>query len=234
MKRGDTLIRKEAFLALILILALAAVSGCATNSPAAGNSSATDKYVALEEIQKTYCTLISGSYGLPGHITFPVVFNYDGSDNGSNWADGSGWANARRSLDGYYPAVNGSLKVLLGTYYYRDRSPGDTSIGLRVRGVYSLPYVLDSGFVLRDVDGNGTIYGSYNDTSIVLRSGEQWMSPASIEVRGGSGKDLDQKPFSWTASFNTTWTIANLGALDKSNLTRYKNSALATGYSEGY
>lgn len=225
---------KEAFLALIIIACLAALCGCAANDTKSGNMTTSGKYVAVEEIQKTYCTLISGSYGLPGHITLPVVFNYDGSDTGSNWADGSSWANTGRSLDGYYPAVNDSLKALAGSYYYRDLSPGDTRTGVRIKGVYHLPYVFDSGFTLQDIDENGTIYGSYNNTSIVLLSGEQWMSPASIEVRGGSGTDLDQKPFSWTASFNTTWTIANLGIFDKSNLTRYNNSGTVTGDNLGF
>jgi hypothetical protein len=88
--------------------------------------------------------------------------------------------------------------------------------------------------VLQDIDRNGTIYGSYENKSIVLRSGEQWTSPVFSEIKSGSGTGMDRQPYSYRASFNTTWTIANLGVFDKSNLTKYNNSVTAAGYSEGF
>jgi len=103
---------------------------------------------------------------------------------------------------------------------------------VRIKGVYRYPYVFESGFVLTDIDGNGTIYGSFGNASIVLRSGEQWAAPASTEIVNRNGTDMYQKPYSYTASFNTTWTITNLGMLDKSNLTRYNNSNTDTGFSQ--
>jgi len=191
-----------------------------------------DKYVAIQEHMKTTCTIINGSYNTLPHITLPVIFDYDGSVTGSNPAQGSSWTDASGYIsNNYYPAVNDSFKALYGSTYYRDVAPMDTRTGVRIKGSYRYPYAFESGFVLNDIDRNGTIYGSYDNASIVLRSGEQWTSPISTEIKSSSGTDMFQKPYSYTASFNTTWTITNLGILDKSNLARYNNSNTDTGFS---
>ena len=232
------MIVRNACLPLILIVCLAAVSGCATNSTTNSTGPAdslpADRYVAINEDLKTTCTITSGSYDLLPHITAPgAVFIYDGSLDGGNETVGISWANLRpENLDHYYPAVNDSFKVLYGTYYYRDVAPQDTRTGLRVRGVYSLPSAFESGFVLQSIDANGTIHGSYGNRSIVLKVGEQWNFGHYLEMKSGNGTGLDGKPFAYTASFDTTWTITNLGAFDKSNLTRYNNSPTAMGYEE--
>jgi len=167
---------------------------------------------------------------LPPHITLPNVFVYDGSLNGENRMAG-GWANLDPGfLDNYYPAVNDSFKALYGTMYYVDLSPGDTVTGMRIRGVYNYPYICESSFELQDIDLNGTLYGSFENTSIVLRSGEQWTSPVVTEIKSGGGTGLDQNHFSYTARYNTTWTITNLGLFDKANLTRYNNTGTVNGY----
>jgi hypothetical protein len=217
-------------LPLIIVVCLVTLCGCTNGDSDPGNSMATGEYVAVQENYLTDCTIITGSYNLPPHITLPNVFIYDGSLNGSSIA-GGGWSNLRPEyFDNYYPEVNRSFKALYGTIYYRDLAPGDTSTGVRIRGVYSMPYGFQSGFVLQDIDRNGTVYGSYNNASIVLHRGEQWTSPVFSEVRGGSGTGLDGQHFSYTASFNTTWTVTNLGMFKKSNLTRYKNNASAIGH----
>jgi hypothetical protein len=228
------MIARKACLPLTLIICLVAISGCLANNKISGDSLPADKYVAVQEDLSTSCTLIEGSYNLPPHITLPPLpFFYDGSANGSNWASRTSWKNAYPQLNNnYYPAVNDSFKVLYGTIYYRDIAPRDTRTGMRIRGVYGLPYACESGFVLQNIDRNGTIYGSYDNTSIVLRIGEQWTSPVFTEIKSGNGTGMDQKPFSYTANFNTTWTITNLGIFDKANLTRYNNSITATGYKE--
>jgi|AGTN01.2.fsa_nt_gi hypothetical protein len=228
---------RKACLLLIFIVCIAAISGCAADKKNTADSLSDDKYVAVQENYLTRCTLINGSYNLPPHITPPDPFIYDGSLNGSNIVGSgqAGWSNLRpENLNNYYPEVNDSFKALYGTLYYRDLAPSDTSTGLRVRGVYSLPYTFQSGFVLQDIDRNGTVYGSYDNVSIVLHEGEQWTSPTFNEVKSGGGTGMDQKPFSYVASFNTTWTITNIGMFEKSNLTRYENNASAIGHNMVY
>lgn len=218
---------------IFLTTFLVVVSGCTGID---GNALPQEKYVAIQEDLNTGSAIVEGNYTLYPHIVPPPLpYNYDGSVNGSNWVSGSSWDNNYPAIfDNYYPAVNDSFKVLYGTTYYRDVALYDTSTGMRIRGVYSFPYRLESGFVLQSIDRNGTIYGSYNNTSIVLWCGEQWMSPAAIEIRSGNGTGFDQKPFAYMASFNTTWTITNLGVFDKANLTRYNNSVTATGFNQVY
>lgn len=233
IKGGRDKLISRIFFATLLIICMVALSGCTANITGSGNSLSQDKYVAIEEFMKTNCTIINGSYNLPPHITLPAFFDYDGSDNGSNPAEGSNWNGFKCYIsNNYYPAVNDSFKALYGNAYYRDVAPMDTRTGVRIKGIYHCPYVFDSGFVLRDIDRNGTINGSYKNSSIVLRSGEQWTAPVSTEIKSGSGTDMFHKPFSYTASFNTTWTITNLGILDKSNLTLYNNSNTDTGFSQ--
>ncbi|HUL62354.1 MAG TPA: hypothetical protein VLT35_04765, partial [Methanocella sp.] len=183
------MIARKARLPLILIsiVSLVAACGCSTNNAGKADSLPGNKYVAVEESMTIRCTLINGSYGLLPHATPSDSFIYDGSLNGDSTAYG-GWTNLKpEALDNYYPAINDSFKVLLGTYYYRELSPGDMSTGLRVKGVYNFPYALQSGFVLRDIDRNGTIYGSYGNASIVLLSGELWETPTVNEIASGSG-----------------------------------------------
>ena len=222
--------RKHFLIAALSLAIIISVSGCAGNY--SKDALPTDKYVALEENFLTRCTIINGSYDLPPHIAPHVgAFDYDGSDNNSDPTYG-GWANYRGFIsNNFYPAINDSFKVLWGTLYYRDLAPSDTDTGMRIRGIYGYPCVFESGFVLQNIDANGTVYGSYDNASIVLRYRDTWTSPVSTEIESGGGMSLYQKPFSYTASFNTTWTIANLGVFDKSNLARYNNSPTGIGYS---
>ena len=111
---------------IVLIICLILICGCLGNG---SNSLSSNKYVAVEEYMMTNCTLIEGNLSpswMP-HITLPMLFNYDGSVNGSNWADGSSWGGDHPNH--YYPAINDSFKVLYGTIYYRDIEPLDTSTG---------------------------------------------------------------------------------------------------------
>jgi hypothetical protein len=211
---------------ILLIVCLILICGCLGTS---SNSLPSNKYVAVEEYMFTNCTLIEGnlSWFMP-HITLPVIFNYDGSVNGSNWADGSSWWKSGPG-DYYYPTINDSFKVLYGTIYYRELDPYDTSTGLRVRGVYGFPYTFQSGFSIDSIDKNGTVFGSYNNTSIVLKVGDQWTTPAFTMTNRKTVTGPDQIPHSYLASFNTTWTISNLGTFDKANISRYNNSDTATG-----
>jgi hypothetical protein len=210
---------------LILITGLIVVSGCLSDSQSAlpqgkygEDILPQDKYVAVEEQLKVTSNLISGKYPFPPHVTVPEVFNYDGSVNGSNWAEGSGWMNNHQF---HYPGVNDSFKVLYGSSFVKDVTYWDTRTGLSIRGVYSFPYAGESGFTIQKVARNGTVYGSYNSSPIVLMPGEQWVSPVAGETRSDSGTDLSDKPYSYTATYNTTWTVSNLGIVDKANLTRH-------------
>lgn len=212
-------------LVLLLLSGVAVMSGCLS---AAGDILPQDKYIAIEEHLQVHSDLISGEYPFPPHITPPVAFIYDGSSTGSNWAEGSSWENARPEFQ--YPEINSMFKALLGTSYYQDVAPMDTRTGLKVAGIYGFPYACESGFKVEGITRNGTIYGSYNNTSIVLKPGEQWVSPVSSETRttngtrswgnwSPNGMTYDNTTYSYTATYNTSWTVSNLGLLDKSNLT---------------
>jgi len=180
-----------------------------------------DKYVAIEERLVTSSKLIGGEDPFPSHIMPPAVFNYDSSVKGSNRAEGSNWENARRP--GNYPEINASLMALLGTSYYKDIAPKDTRTGLSVKGVYSFPYAGESGFIIESVDSDGTIYGRYNNTSIALKHGERWVSPVVSDIKSANGTAADDKPYSYMAQYDTTWTVFNLGAFDKASLAQHNN-----------
>lgn len=213
---------------VVIMLALAVsaltVSGCLSGSDALQQG----KYVAIDEHLQVDCSLINGTDRSLPHITLPVVFDYDGNTTSSNWdGRGSSWSINR---DGYYPEINDSFKVLYGSSYYRDVAPRDTLTGLQVIGVYAFPFTGKSGFTIENVARDGTVFGSYNNTSIVLKPGEQWVSPASTDIRSNNGTFMDTA-YAYTAMFNTTWTVKNLGVLDKSNLTKYRNSGSSIGFS---
>jgi hypothetical protein len=200
---------------LALIACLVAISGCAGSSK---NELARDQYVAVQEDLGVICTLIgSNNYTPTPHITLPFQYDYKGS---------------RVQPEGYYPEVNDSLKILYGTMSYRTREPWDTVTGLRIRGVYNLPYASESGFVIKSVDKNGTIFGSFNNTSIVLHRDEKWGAPVFNEMRSYNGTAQSGWPCWYIASYNTTWMITNLGVYDKANL--QKSGKSANGYGNSY
>jgi hypothetical protein len=208
---------RKACLPLILVICLAAVCGCTGSS---GNELSRDSYIAVQEDLTTTCTLIgSENYSPTPHIGYPYQYDYAGS---------------MVQNDGYYPEINDSLKILYGKMSYRTLEPWDTLTGLRIRGVYGFPYASDSGFVFESVDKNGTIFGSFNDTSIVLHSGEIWGSPAFSELKSENCTAQSGNPCWYIASYNTTWTIKNLGVYDRANLLKSNNSKTATGYGDSY
>lgn len=208
---------RKACIVVILITCLVTIGGCTVKDD---NTLPRYKYSAIQEDLKVNCTLIEeNNYNPMPHITPPYEYDYYGSMIRS---------------EGYYPEVNDSLKILYGTTFYRVRAPWDTVTGLRIRGVYNFPYVCESGFVFESIDGNGTIFGSYNNSSIALHGGERWISPVYTEIKSVNGTGMDKKPYSYTARFNTTWTITNLGTFDKANLTRSNNSKTAMGFDSVY
>lgn len=225
------MIARPLFVVILLTLMLntLAVSGCVSGS---GDSLPHGSYVAIEERLIVTSTVIDGEDLSMPHITLPQVFNYDGSATGSNPAEGSSWTNGGQDL--YYPQVNESFKVLYGTSIYRNVAPRDTRTGLRINGVYDFPYTGESGFTVQNIDRNGIVYGSYENSSIILRPGDQWIAPLITETRSGNGTSFLNKPYNYTAMYNTTWTITNLGTINKANLTLYHNCQSAVGYSWGF
>lgn len=234
--------------ALILTISALAMSGCTSNSPAAPvqndtqnsthdglqTSLSQDKYVAVEEHQQVTSRLVNGSNPFTHWAgPQPVYFNYDGSANGSDWTLSISWRNDNPNY-GYYPVVNDSFKMLYGSTYHRDVDMRATRTGIRITGIYGFPHTSEAGFTIENVDRNGTVYARYNNISIVLKPGEQWTSPVTAtEVRSYNGTFID-KPYAYTAEFNTTWTLSNLGVIEKANLTRYVSSGTARGFSKEY
>lgn len=216
------MIARPWIIAIVLILTAVTlvISGCISGGQGALPK---DKYVAVEERLYVTCTLINGTYPFPPHTTVPIPFNYDNSANGSNWVEGSSWTGGYVHYD--YPGVNDSFKALVGTSYIREVAPRDARYDLIVSNIYSYPYTGESGFTIRNIDRNGTIYASYNDTSIILKPGGQWVSPISSEIRAANGTGMQNEPYSYTAFFNATWTVYNLGLVNKANLTGRYNSS---------
>ncbi|WP_052309948.1 hypothetical protein [Methanocella arvoryzae] len=213
------------WIVLVLIAGTLAVSGCTYDSQITspqGNEQLSlpqDKYVAIEEHLQVSSKLINGTYPFPPHINLSVIYSYDGIiDPGLT------------SRYNYYPEVNESFNVLYGTTFAKDVTYWNTMVGLRIKGVYHFPYTGESGFKLQRVDSDGTIYASYNNTSIVLKAGDKWVSPTYSEARTDSGMAFGETPYQYTAVYNTTWTVTNLGVFDKANLTKYHNNQSDTGF----
>lgn len=234
--------------ALILMISALAVSGCTLNSPAVPTQNDTqnsthddqqtslppDKYVAVEEHQQVTSRLANGSNPFKRWAgPRPVFFNYDGSANGSDWTLDISWRNDNPNY-GYYPLINDSFKVLYGSTYYHDVDMRATRTGIRITGIYGFPHTSETGFTLENVDRNGTVYARYNNTSLVLKPGEQWTSPVTAtEIKSYNGTYMDNF-YAYTAEFNTTWTLSNLDILEKANLTRYVSSGSSSGFIQGY
>ena len=209
-------------LLLILTAGALAVSGCTSGS----DTLPQDKYVAVDEHLLVDSNLIEGTYPLPMGITPPIAFHYDGTTTRS-----SGFPDSIE--EGYYPEVNDSFQVLYGTTSKRSIAPNAVRSGLLIKGVYSFPYAGESGFTIRNITRDGTIFANYGNTSVTLKPGEEWVSPVTTEISKGNGS-FAGAPYAYTTIINTTWTVTNLGVYDKANLTRYRNNQSDIGYYRSY
>lgn len=200
---------------VIIILIALAVCGCASPGPAGHGASAlpTDKYVALYEEYDVEGTVLEGDgtiMFIPAPCPVPHPFDYNGT----------------RGFLEEYPTVNDDLKAMYGWYMVYS-SPATWFSTARYRGIYSLPYTLDSKLTIREIDANGTIIGSYYDANVTLKVGDVWRSMVTSIVKNESHYIADNLTSFSTSSmrpfliqYNYSWTVENKGVFPKVNITR--------------
>lgn len=156
-------------------------------------------YVAIKEVAFDTGTIIHGSYPYPGMPVPPPFFNYMGPMSPSD----------------KYPEVNNSLKILYG-HYQEHESPETLNSYLSVIGINNFPYQTDSGAIILNVDKNGTVFMTYNNTSINLSVSDTWTSPI-VSTRLDT---VNTTNYSYVARYNLSYEFTNLGIFEKSNLTK--------------
>ena len=184
------------YIAILLGMAtIMATLGCSGPDNRQASSLSASKYVAMLEVIDDQASVIEGTCTLPVPSPLPPYpFNYDSS---------------KGSISLNTPA-NASLKILYGSRHDR-LWPWLLIYDLKSCGIYELPYKCESGPVITDVDGNGTIYLTWENQSITLKPGDKWRRESGPEIRviNISG----YSPF--TARFVTVTDITNLGVFDK-------------------
>jgi hypothetical protein len=189
---------------LLAVLVFTLVCGCMTES----NSLQSDKYVAIEEEMNDDGVLIAGTPGIP-EAPLPPIFDYDNTI-------------PRYSYPSNYPLMNDSLKILYGTFY-TDSTPEYLRKRLNVRGIYEYPYTLESGPIITNVDRNGTVQMTYDNTSISLKVNDAWTSPVIstrvVNVSGTSARLVNDSViggnYTYTVKYTTTWKVTNRGIFEK-------------------
>ena len=193
---------------LIIIMSIVPICGCLTGSKDGPSNTSTNVYIAPYEKSDENYQIIEGKYTLPTMAATPQPQEYSQFDY--NYSNHYSW----------YPTKNDSLKILYGTYYFHLTPQRQWEDQLNVRGIYSYPYSCESGLVINDVDNNGTIYATYNNESVILKTGDVWTSPvfSIMENRTYMGIDYNvsiKKEMYYKALLNTTWTVKNLGVYNK-------------------
>ncbi len=198
---------------ILLVTSFANVCGCInTNS----NSLQSTEYIALSVEHNEEGMLISGN-APPRHlIQEPGIFYYNKDLIRSHYGNSISFPHG-------YPAMNDSLKILLGVYYNELR-PWNQSGYLVVSGIYSYPYIFENELTILDIDKNGTVLLRYDNDSIYLKKGDIWKSPivsarsetynepyTNTDINGNSMVEN----YSYTVKWVTTWTITNLGVYHK-------------------
>ena len=218
---------KRSLLIVCILILIILVDGCTNlNSSTTKNKSniindtiPADKYIAVYEEYTNTSSLIGNTTYIPLSpmpIPYPTLpFDYNNSTG-----------NVLNMLSNTY-IINDSFKILYGNmeHYYSPWAYGDE--GTFLCGVYELPFTVEDGFTISKVAGNGTIYAAYNNESILLNPGDNWTSP--IITGTGMGRyytDYANNTFySWPISYNTSFTITNMGIYNKSLLNRsYTNT----------
>jgi hypothetical protein len=202
-------------LAIVLIIGIVVLTcGCASPGPAGTGADTlpVDRYVALYEENDTIGSVPAGNVTIaymPVPCPRPLPFDYNGT----------------LGYSGQYPEVNDDLKVMYGSYVVVDHPAGGYSTAC-YRGIYELPFTLDSGLKIWGIDAAGTINASYYDANVTLKVGDVWKSMLISIVKNESlhiiGDNITfgnfvYQPF--TVQYNYSWTIENKGMFPKANIT---------------
>ena len=154
-----------------------------------------DKCVFLEHHMSTDGELIEGNYIEGPGIDSPT-FNFD-SNNGT--------------LSGVmFFDINKSLKVIYGN----GKSFGGVAgygVSTSLLGIYELPYSLEN-FKIESVEENGTIHFLYKDSTIILKSNEEWADTTTyIDIQNNSGEVAK-------ASLTNIDRFINYGIIEKAKI----------------
>jgi hypothetical protein len=199
----NTWIAKRGLIVLLVIF-LILICGCLITY---SDSLPSNRYVALEEKIIDNGIIVAGENPIIGDLPAPQIFLYN-KTLVSMFYDKSG------VFPPYYPTINESLKILLGTYHIVEY-PVYGRWDLTVHGVYSLPYDTDSRITILSAYENGTVQMRYGNESIYLKSGDSWISPVlSIRNETKTGTVMGNN-YSFTIKYTTTCTITNKGIYDK-------------------
>jgi hypothetical protein len=131
-----------------------------------------DRCVFLEHHISTNGEIIEGNYIEGPGIDSPT-FTFDSN---------SGILSGVMFFD-----INKSLKVIYGN----GRSLGGVAgygVSTSLLGIYKLPYNLEN-FKIENVESNGTIHFQYKDSTIVLKSKEEWLDTTTyVDIQNNSGE----------------------------------------------
>ena len=191
---------RNVLIAAMLILLVGSAALFFTQKPGSQTQTITQlspgKFVFVEHSIRIHGELIEGDYPRK-MIDFPT-YRYDQKTG------------ILRGLIGF--GVNESLKAVFGSGLgLSGAAGGGAATGLS--GVYKLPYE-EEGLKIVSIDSDGTVHIEYNNESIVLKIGEEWVKTTS---------ETDVKEFSGQkgkAKLTTTDRIMNYGILDNLNLVK--------------
>jgi len=180
---------------VIATIGLFIVYGCDTNKDDWEIS--TDKCVFIEHDEITEGELIEGNY-----ITGPMIDSPSYSYNSS-----AGILSGYISFD-----INKSLKLVYGRGRCLTGVAGG-GVSTMLFGIYELPYQTQN-LHITNVEANGTVHLLYNDSTIILKSNEEWIHITSgIDIQNNAGEIAKAK-------LTTTVRIVNNGIILKSNIVK--------------
>jgi len=184
-------------LVIPVVISMISIGGCAHEEPEKEWEIGSDKYVFIDHHIHTHGELIEGEYPFM-FIDFPT-YSFDTETNTL-----SGMIN----FD-----INKTLKVVYGSGSSLSGCVG-SGAGTVLSGVYELPYE-NNGFRIVKIEPDGTAHIEYNDLSIILKGGEEWVDITSRIDTQQFGDQIGK------ANLTITDKIVNYGILDKSKIEKW-------------
>jgi hypothetical protein len=184
--------KRSLLIACILIFSLL-VCGCTSSSQ---NVLPSNKFVAVYVEMHDDGTIISGTYPYPG-MAMPA-YSFDLPAN-------------------FTLPANDSLKIFLGVQNFSD-SRVRLTVNFKETEVYAFPYSISPEITIDGVDRNGTVEMSYDNKSINITSGANWVSPVTSvwnETNTVSYPPENGTNYTYTLQFKRTWMVENKGVFNK-------------------
>lgn len=207
---------KRSLLIIGAIIIGSLICGCTYyNSNSSKDILPSNKYVAVYEDYYNNSTLIGTTPYTPAEpweIPLPEMsFDYNNS---------SGLTSQLLLSNGDW--VNDSFKILLGQMTTLHGPQTQGRYGAFNHGVYSFPYTIEGVFTILNVTKNGTIIAVSDNESIILKPGDTWKSPVISGTTMGLYHTIGIPyptniiNYDWPISYNTAFTITNMGIYNKS------------------